>query len=154
MVRSALASDAVRLPTEYPHHHRDLYVAAPVGERVIEGYVDLLIETADRLVVVVWTTGTVASEADVDAKLATYELQGAAYTGLETATGLSVDDVRFVFCRRAGAVERRVVDLEAIKKRVGGFSADQPQDARGAPPRVQPTQCRQRARNPSTFRGS
>jgi ATP-dependent helicase/nuclease subunit A len=118
MARSALASDAVQLAAKSVSHN-EIYVAAPVGDRVIEGYIDLLIETPEGLVIVDYKTDTVASEADVDAKLATYELQGAAYAvALEESTGMPVVDCRFVFCRPSGAIERRVVDLDAAKDRV------------------------------------
>jgi hypothetical protein len=61
----------------------------------------------------------VRSEADVDAKLATYELQGAAYAvALEAATGLRVAGCRFVFCDAGGAIEREVADLGAAMARV------------------------------------
>ena len=118
MARSALASDAVQLAAKAVSH-KEIYVAAPVGDRVIEGYIDLLIETPEGLVIVDYKTDTVASEADVDAKLATYELQGAAYAvALEESTGLPVVDCRFIFCRPSEAIERRVADLAAAKDRV------------------------------------
>jgi hypothetical protein len=45
LARSALASPAVRLAARLSHH-KEVYVAAPVGQGVvIEGYVDLLIES-------------------------------------------------------------------------------------------------------------
>ena len=118
MVRSALASDAISLARRFPHH-KELYVAAPVGDRVIEGYVDLLVETPEGLVVIDYKTDTVASEAEVDAKLDRYELQGAAYAvALEITTGESVVECRFVFCRPRGAIERSVADLGAARRKV------------------------------------
>ena len=118
MARSALASETVQLAAK-ERYHREIYVAAPVADRVIEGYIDLLIETPDGLVIVDYKTDTVRSEAEVDAKLAAYELQGAAYAlALETATGLTVIDCRFVFCRPSGAIERRIADLDAATDRV------------------------------------
>lgn len=119
LARSALASDAVRLAAAH-EHHREVYVAAPVGGRVLEGYVDLLVVTPDGLVVVDHKTDAARSEAEVDAALAAYELQGAAYAeALARSTGLPVVDVRFVFCRPGGpAVERRVADLPAARARV------------------------------------
>ncbi|MEZ5262743.1 MAG: PD-(D/E)XK nuclease family protein [Acidimicrobiales bacterium] len=100
-VRAALDAPAVRLAATLAHH-KELYVAAPLGGRVIEGYVDLLVETADGLVIVDYKTDGVRSEADVDAKLDHYELQAAAYAAaLEAATGLVVHECRFVFCRPA-----------------------------------------------------
>jgi ATP-dependent helicase/nuclease subunit A len=117
-VRAALASDAAALATTHPHH-KELYVASPVGERVIEGYVDLLVETPDGLVVIDWKTDGVRSEVEIDEKLAAYTLQGAAYAvALEQITGQPVVDCRFVFCRAGGAVERQVADLDAAKRRV------------------------------------
>ncbi|HZQ79166.1 MAG TPA: PD-(D/E)XK nuclease family protein [Acidimicrobiia bacterium] len=74
MARSALASAAVQLAVKSVSH-REIYVGAPVGDRVIEGYIDLLVETPDGLVIVDYKTDTAATEADVDAKLAAYELQ-------------------------------------------------------------------------------
>ena len=118
MARSALSSEAVQLAVKSVSH-REIYVGAPVGDRVIEGYIELLVETPDGLVIVDYKTDTVASEADVDAKLAAYELQGAAYAvALEVSTGLPVVDCHFVFCRPSGAIERRVADLAAAKDRV------------------------------------
>lgn len=118
LVRSALASDAVALAAEHGGH-RELYVAAPLGDVVVEGYVDLLVNTPDGLVIVDYKTDTATTPAAIDAKVATYELQGAAYAvALEEATGIDVIDCRFVFCNTAGAVERRVPDLVAAKQRV------------------------------------
>ena len=69
--------------------------------------------------IVDYKTDTVASEADIDAKLARYELQGAAYAvALEATTGSTVVECRFVFCRPRGAIERSVADLGAARQRV------------------------------------
>ncbi len=122
LVRSAFASPAVDLARQYPSH-RELYVAAPLGEGddavTVEGYVDLLIEGPDGLVIVDYKTDTARSDAEVEAKAKGYELQGAAYAvALEISTGLRVVDCRFVFCHAAGAKEHMVADLEAAKARV------------------------------------
>jgi ATP-dependent helicase/nuclease subunit A len=118
LVRSALASSAVRLAAAHPHH-KELYVAAPVGLRVVEGYVDLLVETPDGLVVVDYKTDSASSEAEIDAKLAAYELQGASYAAaLEAVTGQKVVDVRFVFCKSSGAIERSLRDVAGAVARV------------------------------------
>jgi ATP-dependent helicase/nuclease subunit A len=118
LVRSALAAPVVRAAAAGVHH-KEVYVAAPVGGRVIEGYVDLLVEGPDGLVIVDYKTDTVSSEAAVDDKVAAYELQGAAYAvALEETTGLAVVDCRFVFCRPGGAIERSVPDLAGACARV------------------------------------
>ena len=117
-VRSALGSDAVRQAVANPHH-KEIFVAAPVGDRVIEGYIDLLIETPAGLVVVDYKTDSASSPSEIDARLTYYSLQGASYAvALEEATGLDVVDCRFVFCKRSGAVERSVTDLPAAMQHV------------------------------------
>lgn len=118
LVTAALDSSAVATAAEHPHF-KELFVTAPLGDRTIEGYVDLLIETPQGLIVVDYKTDSVRSEADVDAKLGVYELQAAAYAvALEEVTGQGVVECRFVFCTSAGSIERSVVDLPAAKDRV------------------------------------
>lgn len=118
LVAAALGSDAVALAAAQPHY-KELFVTAPVLGRTIEGYVDLLVETPEGLVVVDYKTDSIRGEEDVDDKLVAYELQAAAYAvALETVTGTAVVDCRFVFCTGSGAIERAVADLDAAKKRV------------------------------------
>lgn len=118
LVRSALGSDAVRLARQH-ETFRELYVGAPLGAVMVEGYVDLLIRTPEGLIIVDYKTDAATSPAAIDAKVAAYELQGAAYAvALEATTGLDVLDCRFVFCMNGEAVERSVADLDAAKQRV------------------------------------
>ncbi|MGY6500658.1 MAG: UvrD-helicase domain-containing protein [Acidimicrobiales bacterium] len=129
LAASALGSSAVS-DAARSRHHREVYVAAPLGDRVLEGYVDLLVETPEGLVVVDYKTDAVRSDADVDAKLAGYELQAAAYAvALEASTGLSVARCRFVFCRTGGAIERDVSDLPGAMDRVRRAVAGGPASA-------------------------
>ena len=118
LARSALASPAVRLAARLSHH-KEVYVAAPVGQGVvIEGYVDLLIEGPDGLVVVDYKTDSV-TPSTLDDRVRHYELQAAAYAvAIEEATGMVVVDCRFVFCRVGGALEASVADLPDAKARV------------------------------------
>ncbi len=118
LVRSALGSESVRLAVEHKAY-KEIYVAAPLGDTMVEGYVDLLIETPDGLIIVDYKTDSAKTEAEVAKKLAAYELQGASYAVvLEESTGLKVIDCRFVFCNTGGTIERSVVDLDAAKQRV------------------------------------
>jgi ATP-dependent exoDNAse (exonuclease V) beta subunit len=119
LARSALASATVRAAAGSPHW-RELYVAAPVGDVLVEGYIDLLYRGPDGLVVVDHKTDQVAGEADTDAKVARYRLQGAAYArALGLVLGEPVARMVFVFCRPDGpAVERTLPDLAAAMAEV------------------------------------
>jgi len=118
LVEAALDSTAVALAAT-TSHAKELFVTAPIEGRTIEGYVDLLIETDDGLIVIDYKTDSVRTESDVDAKLAGYELQAASYAmALEAVTDQPVIECRFVFCTSSGAIERTVRDLPAAKARV------------------------------------
>ncbi|MEM7093164.1 MAG: UvrD-helicase domain-containing protein [Actinomycetota bacterium] len=118
LVRAALESDAVALAAQHTHH-KELFVAAPLDDRIVEGYVDLLIEGTSGLIVVDYKTDSIRSEADIDAKLHTYELQAAAYAvALEQATDQPIAECRFVFLKSGGAIERSVRDLPEAMARV------------------------------------
>ena len=101
---------------------REMYVAAPVGDRVVEGYVDLLIRTADGLVLVDYKTDHVDGAAAIDARAGDYALQLAAYAAaVERATGEPVVSGVLVFGAVPGAdgpVERRFRRAELDTARV------------------------------------
>ena len=113
LARAALDT-AVAREAAASEHWRELFVAAPFGDRLMEGYVDLVYRGPDGLVVVDWKTDVVAGDGGVDAKLARYRLQGAAYAAaLEAVTGEPVARMVFVFLDQAGAVEAELPDLHA-----------------------------------------
>ena len=113
LARAALGTDVARQAAA-AEHWRELFVAAPFGERLVEGYVDLVYRGPDGLVVVDWKTDSVAGDDGVDSKLARYRLQGAAYAAaLEAVTGEQVARMVFVFLNRGGAVEAELPDLRA-----------------------------------------
>jgi ATP-dependent exoDNAse (exonuclease V) beta subunit len=125
LARSALAAPSVQAAHGAARSWRELYVAAPLGQQAIEGYVDLLYERPDGgLVLVDYKTDRVLGDEDVDAKVARYALQTAAYAlAIERSTGLTVVEARLVFATSGGAIERAVPDLEAAKDRVRGLLA-------------------------------
>ena len=93
---------------------RELWVAAPIGDHLVEGYIDLLYRTLGGLTVVDWKTDHVEDDATVSAKVARYRLQGAAYAAaVEAATGESVHRMVFVFLGDDGAIEAELPDLRA-----------------------------------------
>jgi len=116
LARAALAAPSVREALGCPRW-RETYVAAPVGDRTLEGYIDLLYRTEDGLVVVDYKTAS--STADLDRRMATYRAQGGAYAlAVELATGEPVARVVFVFLTPTGAVELDLDDVAQGKREV------------------------------------
>ena len=129
--RSVLAAEVVReaaVGIGRGDAFREMYVAAPIGERVIEGYIDLLVRTAEGLVVVDYKTDPVGSVEEVDRRVEEYRLQLAAYAlAVETVTGVPVTAGVLVFARADGAVERRIeapdLGVDEVRSIVGGQPA-------------------------------
>jgi ATP-dependent helicase/nuclease subunit A len=115
--RAALTTNTVREAVVHGFR-REMYVAAPVDGVTLEGYVDLVYRRADGLVVVDYKTDAWRDDADLDAKVARYRLQGASYAvALELATGEPVAECVFVFLGEQEARERVVSDLpEAMRE--------------------------------------
>jgi ATP-dependent helicase/nuclease subunit A len=112
LARAAVASAAVREAVAGGRLWREVYVAAPVGDITVEGYIDLLYETADGLGVVDYKTDTVRSDAEVDAAVERYRLQAAAYAlVLQRTVGRPVARCTFVFVSGGGPRQRDVPDL-------------------------------------------
>jgi ATP-dependent exoDNAse (exonuclease V) beta subunit len=119
---------------------REMYVASPVRDTTLEGYVDLVYRRPDGLVVVDYKTDAVTGDADLDAKVARYRLQGAAYAvALEQATGERVAECVFVFLGGDEARERSVSDLPAAMREVrAALGASSAAATTPAPPRSDP----------------
>jgi ATP-dependent exoDNAse (exonuclease V) beta subunit len=114
LARSVLQSGTVRSAVAGGRYWREVPVAAVVDGVTVEGFVDLLVETLEGLVVVDYKTDQTPTDADLDAAMGRYRTQGAAYAlALERALGTPVARCLFVFARRRGAVEREVDDLPA-----------------------------------------
>jgi ATP-dependent helicase/nuclease subunit A len=89
-----------------------MYVGVPVGERVLEGFIDLLYETPDGLVVVDYKTDRLNRPEDAPSVVEQYRLQGAAYAlATEQALGISVADCTFLFLTPTRAVPASIKDL-------------------------------------------
>jgi RecB family exonuclease len=110
LARSALSSDVVRRAASRPHW-RETYVGTVVGDRVLEGFIDLVYEDDDGLVIVDYKTDTVPLAA-LDRRVAYYRPQVAAYVaGLAAATGRPVARAVLLFLSPSGAAERTVDDI-------------------------------------------
>ncbi|MFZ6005435.1 MAG: UvrD-helicase domain-containing protein [Actinomycetota bacterium] len=111
LVESALASPVVRAAAQAPHW-REVYACTPIGDRLLEGYVDLLYRGPDGLIVVDHKTSASADPDELDRRVAGYRLQGAAYAvAVGRATGEPVVRVVFLFLTPQGTVERELGDL-------------------------------------------
>ncbi|MEQ8839894.1 MAG: UvrD-helicase domain-containing protein [Acidimicrobiales bacterium] len=128
LARSGLATDAAGAAATR-EHWRELWVAAPLGERgdfLIEGYIDLLYRSDDGLVIVDWKTDHVGDhDGAIAEKLERYRLQGASYAAaVEAATGESVSRVTFAFLREDGATEAELPDLRSAIEEVHTRAAE------------------------------
>jgi ATP-dependent exoDNAse (exonuclease V) beta subunit len=116
--RVALGTRVVREAVEHGFR-REMYVATPVDGTTLEGYVDLVYRRPNGLVVVDYKTDAFTDDADLDAKVQRYRLQGASYAvALEQATGETVAECVFVFLDGDDARERTVSDLPAAMREV------------------------------------
>ena len=123
-VRAALESDTVREALFSGRYWRELYVGAPVGDRTLEGFIDLLIAGPDGYVVVDYKTDAVVNDADLDRAVERYRLQGATYAlAVHRALGVPVARCVFLFLRADGAVAREVHDLDGAMAEVEALVA-------------------------------
>jgi ATP-dependent helicase/nuclease subunit A len=115
LVRSVLDAPVVQAAVAGARFWREVPVAATVDGVTIEGFVDLLVETPEGLVVVDYKTDRAPNDDELDALMAKYRIQGAAYAlALERVLGRAVAGCVFVFARRgAPAIERAVADVAA-----------------------------------------
>jgi len=78
LARAALNSASVREAVGSDRYWREVYVATDVSGMIVDGFIDLLYETADGYVVVDYKTDSIAGRT-VDDLLATYRPQALAY---------------------------------------------------------------------------
>jgi len=109
----ARQSTAVQRALASAQMWRELFVAAPVDGRAVEGFVDLLFREGDDLIVVDYKTDDVVDDAAIERALVRYRPQAAAYAlALEHTTGRRVRECIFVFTRRGDVIERSVAGAE------------------------------------------
>lgn len=110
LARSALAAPIVRSVVDGAEHWRELFVAAPVGDRVLEGYVDLLVRTPDGLVIVDYKTDQWSGPVQSSERVGRYRLQLAAYgAALTTALDEPIVGGILVRCAPTGDAEQIVI---------------------------------------------
>ncbi len=107
LARSAIGAPIVRQVVAGAEHWRELFVAAPVGGRVLEGYVDLLVRTPSGLVIVDYKTDQWSGPAQTAERVGRYRMQLAAYgAALEVVLGEPITAGVLVRCRPGEPAEQ------------------------------------------------
>jgi ATP-dependent exoDNAse (exonuclease V) beta subunit len=116
LAHSALHSYTVQRAAARPHW-RETYVGTVIGDRVLEGFVDLLYRDDDGLVIVDYKTDAVPMSA-LDQRVAFYRPQLAAYAAaIQAATGERAVRCILIFLSPHGTIERQVDDIaDAVKQ--------------------------------------
>jgi ATP-dependent helicase/nuclease subunit A len=110
LARSALTAPIVGDVVAGAAHWRELFVAAPIGGRVLEGYVDLLVRTPDGLVIVDYKTDQWSGPVQTAERIGRYRLQLAAYgAALETVLGEAIGGGMLIRCVPDGPAEQITV---------------------------------------------
>ena len=124
-VRQVLEAPSVKEAVVSGRYWREVFLAAPVEGRVLEGFIDLLYEdAAGELVVVDYKTDGVQNEVDADEAVTRYRLQGAAYAlAVSSSLGRPVSRCVFLFANLTRWFERELPDLEAACDEVAGLVA-------------------------------
>ncbi len=119
LVRYALAAPTV-VAAAGSQTWRELYVCAPFGAGLLEGYLDLVYRSPTGLVVVDYKTSASSDPAELDRRVDLYRDQGTAYAlALAHTAGEPVARVVFVFLTPSEAVERELVDLDRAVGELG-----------------------------------
>jgi len=112
-VRGVIESASVRAAVESDRYWREIFVAVPIGDRVLEGFIDLLYESpSGDLVVVDYKTDGVRTDQDADEAVGRYRLQAAAYAvAVQRSLQRSVARCAFLFAGPSRCLERDLADL-------------------------------------------
>ena len=98
LVRRALDSPLVKRALDSKRWWREAPVAGPVGDGIVEGFIDLLFEEEGGFVIVDYKTDALRSDDEIEHAMARYRLQGGGYAlALGKATGATVKEVSFLF---------------------------------------------------------
>ena len=111
---AAVNSDIVRRAVASGRYWREAHIAAPIGEGVLEGFIDLLFEEDGELVLVDYKTDAIDANTTEYITNSRYREQAGSYALItERVTKKRVKDVVFLFLRPKTEVPMQ--DLEALK---------------------------------------
>ena len=109
LIRVAVESDIVHRAVASGRVWREVPVAAPAGDGILHGFIDLLFEEDDGLVIVDYKTDAVSASETPEAVLR-YRLQGGAYAhALQKITGKPVKEIVFLYLHPRR--EQKLADL-------------------------------------------
>ena len=98
LARRAIDSPLVKRALDSGRWWREAPVAGPVGDGIVEGFIDLLFEEENGFVIVDYKTDALGSDDEIERAMARYRLQGGGYAlALSKATGATVKEVSFLF---------------------------------------------------------
>ena len=113
LVRNAIESDIVMRAVHSGKLWREVPVAVPVGKGVLEGFIDLLFEEDDGLVVVDYKTDAVGSGEMEEQAVGRYRLQAGSYAlAVQRATGKPVKEIVLLFLQPRS--ERSLTDVPRL----------------------------------------
>jgi ATP-dependent helicase/nuclease subunit A len=107
LVQSALRSPVMRLAGTC-RHWKEVPIVADIGGRIVEGFIDLLVDTGDGLIVVDYKTDQVRSGTDREEKAAAYAPQITAYAKAIGGTGLHVHQALLCFIGKDTVTEVQI----------------------------------------------
>jgi len=113
LIGVALESETVKRAVASGRWWREVPVGAPVGETVLEGFIDLLFEEEGDLVVVDYKTDSLETEEEIAERSGHYRIQAGAYAlALQEATGRTVKEVVLLFLQPRQEIVMR--DVSAL----------------------------------------
>ena len=99
----------------WAHYWREAHIAAPIGDGVLEGFIDLLFEEDGELVVVDYKTDAIDEDSAKYIANSRYREQAGSYALItEKVTQKRVKDVVFLFLRPKD--EESMQDLDVLKE--------------------------------------
>ena len=107
LVQSALRSPVVGLAGTC-RHWKEVPIVADIDGRIVEGLIDLLVDTGDGLVVVDYKTDRVRSVTERDEKATAYAPQITAYVKALASTGLHVHQALLCFIGKDAVTEVQI----------------------------------------------
>ncbi len=116
LIRSAFESTWVGLINRGAQNWREVYVSTLVGEVLVEGFIDLVVERDGLLWVIDYKTDRVNSDFQLDKLVKYYSVQCACYAlALGTSTSRLIGGCQLVFLDGAGQAPREV-EVEDLKR--------------------------------------